>query len=145
MRHTFKQLALGAAAFSALLLWAPVARADMVRMKADLKGSSEVPPVNTNASGTADVTFDTNSKRVTWRLNYSGLSGNATAAHFHGPAEEGKNAGIAVPIPNPASGTEGSATLNDAQANDLMGGRYYINVHTQQNPQGEIRGQVKKQ
>jgi hypothetical protein len=73
------------------------------------------------------------------------LSGPATAAHFHGPAEPGKNAGVKVPIPNAtASPTEGSATLTDEQAADLMAGKYYVNVHTAANPGGEIRGQVTK-
>ena len=73
------------------------------------------------------------------------FAGPATAAHFHGPAEAGKNAGVAVAIPNAASSpAEGSATLTDAQAADLMAGKYYINVHTAANPGGEIRGQVTK-
>ena len=68
-----------------------------------------------------------------------------TAAHFHGPAEAGKNAGVAVPIPNAASSpVKGEATLTDAQAADLLGGKYYINIHTAANPGGEIRGQVTK-
>ena len=50
----------------------------------------------------------------------------------------------AVPISNAASGSEGSATLTDAQAADLTGGKYYINIHTAANPGGEIRGQVTK-
>jgi hypothetical protein len=69
-----------------------------------------VPP-----QGDAAVTYDTTSKQVTWRINYSGLSGPPTAAHFHGPAQPGTNAGVAVPIPNPAtSPVQGSATLTDA-------------------------------
>jgi hypothetical protein len=91
------------------------------------------------------VTYDTTSKQVTWRINYSGLSGPPTAAHFHGPAQPGTNAGVAVPIPNPAtSPVQGSATLTDAQAADLLAGRYYINIHTAATPAGEIRGQVTK-
>jgi hypothetical protein len=71
--------------------------------------------------------------------------GPATAAHFHGPAEAGKNAGVAVAIPNATSSpVEGSATLTDAQAADLVAGKYYINIHTAANPGGEIRGQVTK-
>ena len=82
---------------------------------------------------------------MTWRINYSGLSGPPTAAHFHGPAAPGANAGVAVPIPNPAtSPVQGPATLTDAQAADLLAGRYYINIHTAANPGGEIRGQVAK-
>ena len=73
------------------------------------------------------------------------MSGPATAAHFHGPAEVGKNAGVAVAIPNATtSPNEGSATLTDAQAADLLAGKYYVNVHTAANPGGEIRGQVTK-
>ena len=57
----------------------------------------------------------------------------------------GKNAGVAVAIPNATSSpTEGSATLTDAQAADLMAGKYYVNIHTTANPGGEIRGQVTK-
>jgi hypothetical protein len=79
------------------------------------------------------------------RITYSGLSGTPTAAHFHGPAQSGANAGVAVPIPNVAtSPAQGSATLTDAQAADLLAGRYYINIHTAANPAGEIRGQVTK-
>jgi hypothetical protein len=65
-------------------------------------------------------------------------------AHFHGPAEPGKNAGVAVPIPGTASPMNGSATLTDAQAADLMAGKWYVNVHTAENKGGEIRGQVLK-
>ena len=116
-----------------------------VKMKADLTGAQEVPPVTTQGKGSADVSFDPASKKLSWTINYSGLSGPATAAHFHGPAEAGKNAGVAVPIPNQASSpVKGEATLNDNQAADLQAGRYYINIHTAANPGGEIRGQVTK-
>ena len=115
------------------------------KMKATLDGKSEVPANASAATGTADIDFDAATKKLTWKLTYSGLSGPATAAHFHGPAEAGKNAGVAVAIPNAGtSPAEGSATLTDAQAADLMAGKYYVNVHTAANPGGEIRGQVSK-
>jgi CHRD domain len=115
------------------------------KMKATLDGKSEVPPNTSAATGTADVDFDAATKKLTWKLTYSGLSGPATAAHFHGPAEAGKNAGVAVAIPNAGtSPAEGSATLTDAQAADLMAGKYYVNIHTAANPGGEIRGQLSK-
>src|SRR3954469_22922730 len=129
-------------AISAAFAFAGPAFAD--KMKATLDGKSEVPPNSSAASGTADVDYDSASKKLSWKLTYSGLSGPATAAHFHGPAEPGKNAGVAIPITNTASGSEGSATLTDAQAADLAAGKYYINVHTAANPGGEIRGQVTK-
>jgi hypothetical protein len=115
------------------------------KMKVSLDGKSEVPPNASAGTGTADVDFDAATKKLSWKLTYSGLSGPATAAHFHGPAEAGKNGGVAVAIPNATSSpVEGSATLTDAQAADLTAGKYYINVHTAANPGGEIRGQVAK-
>ncbi|WP_407194117.1 CHRD domain-containing protein [Bradyrhizobium sp. STM 3566] len=115
------------------------------KLKATLDGKSEVPATTTSGTGTADLNYDAASKKLSWTVTYSGLSGPATAAHFHGPAEAGKNAGVAVAIPNAASSpVKGEATLTDAQAADLLGGKYYINIHTAANPGGEIRGQVTK-
>ncbi|MDE5453079.1 CHRD domain-containing protein [Bradyrhizobium sp. CSA112] len=131
-------LALGAA-----IAFAGPASAD--KMKATLDGKAQVPPNTSAGKGTADIDYDPASKKLSWKLSYSGLSGPATAAHFHGPAEAGKNAGVAVAIPNAASSpVEGSATLTDAQAADLVAGKYYVNIHTAANPGGEIRGQVTK-
>ena len=115
------------------------------KFKATLDGKSETPPNTSAGTGTADIDWDAATKKLSWKLTYSGLSGPATAAHFHGPAEPGKNAGVAVAIPNATSSpVEGSATLTDAQAADLAAGKYYVNVHTAANPGGEIRGQVMK-
>jgi CHRD domain len=115
------------------------------KFKATLDAKSEVPANTSTATGSADLDYDAASKKLSWKVTYSGLTGPATAAHFHGPAEAGKNAGVAVAIPNAASSpVEGSATLTDAQAADLEAGKYYINIHTAANPGGEIRGQVTK-
>ena len=130
-------------ALGATIAFAGPAFAD--KMKATLDGKSEVPPNASAATGTADIDYDPASKKLSWKVTYSGLSGPATAAHFHGPAEAGKNSAVAVPIPNAGSSpVEGSATLTDAQAADLTAGKYYINIHTAANPGGEIRGQVTK-
>src|SRR3954469_15631033 len=75
--------------------------------------------------------------------NVSGLSGNATAAHFPGPAEPGKNAAVMVPAPGTTTGAfEGTATLTDEQAKALTAGQTYFNVHTAANPNGELRAQL---
>ncbi len=133
--------------FATLALTAAIAFAGPAcaqKFKVALDGKSEVPATTSKGTGTADVDYDAASKKLSWKLSYSGLSGPATAAHFHGPAEAGKNAGVAVAIPNATSSpAEGSATLTDAQAADLLAGKYYINIHTAANPGGEIRGQVK--
>ena len=130
-------------AFGAAVAFAGPAFAD--KMKVNLDSKSQVPPNTSAGTGTADLDYDTASKKLSWKITYSGLSGPATAAHFHGPAAAGANAGVAVAIPNATSSpVDGSATLTDAQAADLVAGKYYINIHTAANPGGEIRGQVTK-
>jgi hypothetical protein len=130
-------------AFAASVALTGPAFADNYKVTLDAK--SEVPPNASTATGSADVDYDPATKKLSWKVTYSGLTGPATAAHFHGPGEPGKNAGVAVAIPNATSSpAEGSATLTDAQAADFLAGKYYINVHTAQNPGGEIRGQVTK-
>lgn len=132
-------------ALGATFAFAGPAYAEKMAMKATLDSKSEVPPNDSKGTGSAEVNYDTATKMLSWKVNYNGLSGPPTMAHFHGPAEAGKNAGIAVPIPNATkSPVEGTATLTDAQAADLMGGKYYINIHTAAHPAGEIRGQVMK-
>jgi CHRD domain len=131
-------LALGAA-----ITFAGPAFAD--KMKATLDGKSEVPPTTSAGTGTADIDYDAATKKLSWKVTYSGLTGPATAAHFHGPAGPADKAGVAVAIPNATtSPVEGSAVLTDAQAADLTAGKYYVNIHTAANPGGEIRGQVTK-
>lgn len=128
---------------AAALAFAAPAMAQTVNFKADLKASNEVPPNNSKGTGTVTATYDTASKKLSWKGNYSGLTGPATAAHFH-TGESGKNGGVAVPISPSNSPFEGSATLTDAQAVDLMAGKLYANVHTATNKGGEIRGQMMK-
>ena len=99
------------------------ANAETVALKAQLKGTSEVPPNDEKGTGSVAITLDTATKKLTWTGTVSGLTGNPTAAHFHGPAEPGKNAGVIVPIGNPGPKLEGSVELTDAQMSDLLAGR----------------------
>ena len=89
--------------------------------------------------------FDTETNQLSWNISSNGLSGQAIAAHFHGPAGFGQEAGVQVNI-GTISGLQtplvGSAALTDAQESDLLNGLLYINIHTGLNPSGEIRGQV---
>ncbi|MEQ5840895.1 CHRD domain-containing protein [Paraburkholderia acidicola] len=131
----------------AVVLWAlatGVAFADTVALKADLEPSSEVPPRVSHGHGMLNASFDTSTKALQWTATYEGLTGPATMAHFHGPAPVGQNAKVQVPIDKSAlaSPIKGAATLTDQQAADLMAGQWYFNVHTAQNPSGEIRGQI---
>ena len=121
------------------------ASAETITLKAELKGSNEVPPNSSAGSGTAQATLDTQTKVLTWTITYKDLSGPAVAAHFHGPSEPGKNAGIVLPFKSAQSPIEGTAVLSDAQVADLVAGKWYANIHTAANPGGELRGQMVKQ
>jgi hypothetical protein len=133
---------IGLACTTAVVLAWP-AQAEVVNLKAAMNANSEVPPNPSKGTGTLTATYDTTSKKLSWKGSYSGLSGPATAAHFHA-GDPGKNGGVVVPITPNASPFEGSATLTDAQAADLLAGKWYVNVHTDTNKGGEIRGQVTK-
>ena len=112
--------------------------------KAALTGGSEVPATESKGTGTVTATYDPASKRLSWNGTYSGLTGPVTAAHFHGPAASGANAGVLVPVTAASSPFTGEATLDDAKAADLEAGKLYFNIHTAANPKGEIRGQVER-
>jgi hypothetical protein len=108
-----------------------------------LTGMNESPQVNTAATGQIDAVLNKNTGLFRWRLTFFGLSGPATAAHFHGPAALGQNASPIVSMTTPLKNASGGrATLTAAQTADLLAGRWYANVHTVTHPGGEIRGQM---
>lgn len=131
---------------AAYLVSGPLAAGETIVLKAELTGDSQVPPNKSTGAGNLVLTYDTAARMLSWKGSYSGLTGPVTAAHFHGPALEGRNAGIALVISAvglpPAF--EGSAILSPAQAADLLAGRWYVNLHTATYPAGEIRGQVRQ-
>jgi hypothetical protein len=134
------------AATVALSLLVTPALAEVIKFKADLSGKAETPPNDSAGTGMADVSYDTDAKTLSWTITYSGLTGDAKAAHFHGPAAVGAKAAPVVPIEgNLASPIAGTATLTDQQAADLQNGLWYFNIHTEKYPDGEIRGQLTKQ
>ena len=108
-----------------------------------LSGEAEIPPVTTMGTGTVEATYTPATKVLKWKVVYSGLSGAVTAAHFHGPAIPGQNAGVALPFKGKLdSPMEGEATLTEAQAAQVTAGQWYVNLHTAANPKGEVRGQL---
>lgn len=128
------------------MAWTGAALAAPQSFKVSLSGAQSVPPLDTAGTGTADLTYDAATRVVTWSITYSGLSSPATMAHFHGPAAPGKNAPVLIwlttkgsPAGNPM---KGEVTLTPEQAQQFTAGEWYINVHTQSHPAGEIRGQV---
>jgi hypothetical protein len=144
MTSIFMRPTLAALACVAALAFASPSMAAMVNLKADLKAANEVPPGDSKGTGSLTATYDDASKKLSWKGSVSGLSGPATAAHFHA-GETGKNGAVVVPITGADKGSfEGSATLTDAQAADMLAGKWYVNVHTAANKAGEIRGQLAK-
>ena len=127
---------------------------------ATLTGPAEVPPVTTDATGSAGftVTRSTGTPVVTtvaYSATVTGLSGDATVAHIHGPADVNTSADIIVPLTVTATGTSGQiiagsfTTTGNANVSIdslvvlLRNGNSYINIHTAANPTGEIRGQIR--
>jgi hypothetical protein len=133
-------------AAAASILVAGAASAETLKFSTSLKGADEVPANTTPGTGKVMAKLDTTTKVFSYTVTYSGLTGAATMAHFHGPAAPGANAPPVVPVPasavanNPMTGT---ATLDDGQIADLKAGKWYFNIHTAANPGGEIRGQLK--
>jgi CHRD domain len=130
---------------TAVFAWAATTKAAPEAFKVALTGAQQVPPVETAGSGAADLTYDPATRMLTWSVSYTGLSGPATMAHFH-VGGEGKNGPVAIWISKQGSPTEspikGEATLTPEQAQQFAAGGWYVNVHTQAHPAGEIRGQA---
>lgn len=123
--------------------------AETTALTASLAPGKEVPKptgVSAGAGGrfAAGLTKRATGGTLAWRLTFHGLTGRAIAAHVHigKPGVAGK---IAVALCGPCrSGQRGSAKVNARTMAKLLSGSAYVNVHTQKNPGGEIRGQVRK-
>lgn len=133
--------ALSGLALVGVLLLGATTQGQILQGTFPIDSSQEVPPNGSLGTGTGTCTLDQGTNLFTWTVSYSGLTGPATAAHFHGPAAPGVNAGVQVGIgtSNPAAG---STTVTSTQASQIANGLWYVNVHTAANPGGEIRGQV---
>lgn len=110
--------------------------------QASLSGAQQVPPTSARGTGTMEATYQPDTMALTYKVDYTGLTGPLTGAHIHAPAGPGANAPVAIPFTASASPITGGATLTQAQADALMAGQGYVNLHTAANPGGEIRGQI---
>jgi len=116
-------------------------------------------PDGFDPTGFAVVNINTTDNAIDWEITYSGLTGpiNAPGGHFHGPATLGSNGGLQVDIVGDFAGTGSGAALGqpasgvligsydamtDQQMSDILAGLWYINIHTDLNQPGELRGQV---
>ena len=139
MIHT-KSRGVIAALTVGMMFTAVAAQAEMIKFTTEMTSAAVVPPTDSTATGTAEVTLDTEAKTVTWTFTANDLSGDMTAAHIHGPA--GPTESAPPVIDTSAETMTGTAPITDAQVTELMAGMYYLNVHTEKYPDGEIRGQL---
>jgi Cu/Zn superoxide dismutase len=132
---------LAVAVVAASFLTGP-ALAETMTYSADLSAAAEVPPNDSPATGTAEVTVDTDAGTVSWVVTVTDLTGDATAAHIHGPAGTDENAPPVIDMSDAIM--QGSAEITEDQRAALEAGKYYVNIHTEKHPDGEIRGQLAK-
>jgi len=145
------------------LLFSAQAQAQTLTFTATLSGSNEAPPVAaTGAGGFATVTLDLTAQTLSWVVDVFNLPSGVTAGHIHAGG-----VGVAGPVvvnftvPTSASNDfriTGSARPADVVARQpqgvntwedlvqaMMTGHTYVNVHSQVNPGGEVRGQLVQQ
>ena len=119
-----------------------------MQVSGTLNATSEVPtPKPTSGAGNVTGTYDPTTKVLTYAVNFSGLSAPATSGHFHfgapGRARPSNVTIVFANVPAATSGTiTGTATLTAMQADSLVANRLYVNLHTTNNPAGEIRADV---
>lgn len=114
--------------------------------EASLSPSQEVPPVASTATGSAEVQFNENTNKLSWKITYTGLSAAVTGGHIHGPAPVGQNAGVVIPFTGNlnAQPIMGETTITPGQYAELAAGLYYVNIHSSRFPAGEVRGQLRR-
>ena len=144
-----KRLVLVAVAIALVAAGAAGARteATKVRIAASMAAAEEVPTPKGDVGGasgtfTGTLTKSNSGASLAWQLSFTGLSGNAIAAHIH-IADRGKPGPVVVPLCAPCtSGASGTANVTPTILEAIEGDRAYVNVHTPTNPAGEIRGQL---
>jgi CHRD domain/PEP-CTERM motif len=138
---------IGVVAVAAGFLSVAPANAALIEFAATMTGSQEVPPTPSTGTGLSMVQLNDVADTITVNTSFSGLTSPATLAHIHGPAPVGVDAPVLFPftgVPNAISGTIPTQvfTLTTTQIGQLEAGLFYVNVHTTNFPNGEIRGQL---
>ena len=152
---------LSVSTFSIVLNSAKVQAQEGQTFSASLSGKDEVPPTESNSTGTAKFQVDENSSQVSYWVNVTGIK-KINQAHIHN-GTEGQNGDIVVTLTKnksakgnddpPNIGFSGNITkddlqgpLKDKELTDLVSlmsdGNAYVNVHTDKYPDGAIRGQI---
>jgi hypothetical protein len=117
-------------------------RGQIVPLNAILDAAQETPATASTGTGWMTATIDTAANTISYYIAYSGLTGSANAAHFHGAANYGTPAGVKIGLTVTASPMTGTVPYAQADEAAILSGRFYVNLHTVAFPGGEIRGQV---
>ena len=133
--------ALFAAGLLVALAFAPGTASAALQFEATINSAQEVPPNPSPATGTGSFTLNDAETQLSIFVTFSGLVAPQTAAHIHGPATPGVNAGVqfGFPLGSPVNLVW---AIPAAQVANLKAGLLYVNVHSQTFPGGEIRGQI---
>jgi glucose/arabinose dehydrogenase len=107
---------------------------------ANLSGLQALPPVATDARGTATILLDKDEATARVSLRFRGLSGAQASSHIHGPAPAGEAAPALFTLPA-GSFSDFQIALTPRQVADLRAGLFYMDVHSAAFPDGEVRGQ----
>jgi uncharacterized repeat protein (TIGR01451 family) len=107
---------------------------------ANLTAAQETPPTNSTGAGTATILLSPDETTARVSLNFSGLTSAETDAHIHGPAAPGVVGVILFPLPT-GNVSDFQISLTPTDVANLKNGQLYVNVHTTNFPNGEIRGQ----
>lgn len=128
-----------------LLCVAGSAQATIHNYNFPMDGLQETPPVATPGTGTCDVSLDDVSLAINVNCTFSGLIGTANNAHIHGPAPIGSPAGVILGLtftPSTSGVITGAGILSATNAQHVLDGLTYVNLHSSFRPGGEIRGQI---
>ncbi len=123
------------------VLVAPLGSHAAGHLTATVEGAQEVPPTGSPGSGFGHFLIDTDTNTLFYHISFGGLAGTESAAHIHGFAAPGANAGVVHALPT-GSPKIGAWNYAEGQEASILGGLCYVNIHSTVNPGGEIRGQI---
>jgi CHRD domain-containing protein/VCBS repeat protein len=129
--------------FFAILVLSGYSRAET--FTAYLSGAQEVPANPATATGYARIVVNETAGTLQFTVVFNGLTSAQTGAHIHAPAAIGVNAAVIISfgVVGGTSGTiTGSSAITPTQLSQLRQHLGYVNVHSTNNPGGEIRGQL---
>ena len=121
---------------------APATSAKTTRLTAFLTVNQSI-PTPAGARGSGKFTATVSGRTIRWRITFKRMTGAVGAAHIHAALAGRANPAPAVSLCGPCrSGQTGRATASAAVLKKIMGGATYVNLHTEKNAGGEIRGQI---